>query len=527
MNIKLFFLFQSLTSMFLYAQPGNLDLTFANNGVAITDVSPTNSSDFGDAVIINNNKILATGSAINSNGGSFDFALAQYNLDGSLDSSFGNNGIVTMDLNGSSNLSICSVIQSDNKIITVGVISNFNRDVAIVRFNADGSLDTSYANNGIFIYDNGFGDDFGKWVDILPDNSIIVGCQTTSSILSKDYTILKLNELGNLDLSFGDNGKMTTNIGNNDGLFYLKIQNDNKILVTGSSSKSDSGNGDVRDKVLLRYTSDGFLDTTFNNTGIIFTSFESGKNDYGTSSITQTDGKIVVSGYSGAGTGETPQFAMSRYNQDGGIDISFGIDGTTLTDFGPGRDLCYSSVIQPDGKIILGGINTFSTTNFAGDIILARYDVNGLLDQTFGTNGLVISNLNHNLVNQGRSLALQPDNKLLFLGASGSNSSPYNFTLARFLTDENLEINDYVSNSKIYFITPNPASEGILVQNNTSDNKMVNIEIYSSIGEKIKSVYNYIPNLQQSISLKNMSNGIYLIKITNNKTTEVIKLIKE
>lgn len=517
MKIKLLLLLQLIILNSVYSQVGTLDSTFGTNGITITDVSNNLLDDGSSSVFVkDNNSILLTGYSTNTNGYR-DFALAQYNSNGVLDNTFGTDGITILNISSSDSHAFASIIQSDGKIITVGYTNNTTSDVAVARFNSNGTLDMSYATNGIYSYDSG-GDDTAVTVSILPDDKIIIGCN-----FSNDYGLLKLTNSGILDASFGTNGTVKTNLGGIDATRGMKLQSDGKILIVGTSSKKNNGDGDVYDKAVIRYNSDGSLDTSFNSTGIVFTSFESGKDDGGYAINIQSDGKIIVNGAS-----ENPQgydnIALVRYNTDGSIDSSFGTNGTTFTNYAD-DDASFTSLIQKDGKIIIAGYSTNMTT-FKRDFILVRYNNDGLLDNTFGTNGICTTDLNNNSSDFGFSLAFQSDNKILLAGYTEKSGGTYDSAIARYTIDGNLGIDDFENKSEKYSIFPNPFSESISVISHNSNNQKADIGIYSMDSKKIKSINNYVFDANQNIHLGHIAKGVYLLKISNQFTTEIIKIIK-
>ncbi|QNK77968.1 T9SS type A sorting domain-containing protein [Winogradskyella sp. PAMC22761] len=517
MKIKLLLVLQLIILNSVHSQIGDLDTTFGVNGIVTTDVSNNLLDDRIFSVLVKDNgSILVTGDT-RSITGDRDFALTQYDSNGALDTSFGTNGITTLDINNQDDRANQSALQSDGKIITVGEGRNTTTDIIIARFNSNGILDNSYGVNGIFTYDSGDGD-FAKSIAVLPDNKVIIG-----SRIFQNYVIMKITETGSLDNSFGTNGIVTTDLGYLDIITDLKVHSDGKILITGFSSRFDSVD-DTEDKTLIRYNSDGSLDTSFNNTGIIFSSFEDGKKDRGQSISIQPDGKIVITGTSEDDLGYK-NIALSRYNNNGSIDSSFGTNGTTFTNYSD-DDYSYSSLIQSDGKIVIGGFSYNDSTS-QRDFILVRYNSDGNIDNTFGNNGITTTDLNNNSSDYGFSLAFQSDNKLLIAGFTYENGGTLDSVIARYTINGNLGFDDFNNNPKSYLVYPNPAVESITIINNTFNNEKVNIEIYSVDGKKLKYFTNYNLDDNQNIPLSYLVKGVYILKISNNRTSEILKIIKK
>ncbi|WP_282067954.1 T9SS type A sorting domain-containing protein [Olleya namhaensis] len=511
MKTKLLFI-SILIFQFSYSQNGSLDTSFGTNGIVINDISDNLLSDKSLSIIVKDNgAFVVSGYTTNSNGNK-DIALAQYNSDGSLDTLFGTNGIVTLDINGLDEDAISSTFQSDGKIITVGETDN---KVVVARFNSNGTIDTSFATNGIFVY-NISSEDVAIAVAISTNHEIYIGCR-----FFFDYGVIKLTELGTFDSTFGTNGIVTTDLGSVDYLTDIKLLSDNKLIVTGTSGNNHSGiNGDSFDKAIIKYNSDGSLDTTFNSNGIIFTTYEDGGDDSGNALIIQPDNKIVVCGSSYIGT-EDDNFALARYNIDGSVDTSFGINGVSIIDHGLDFEICTSALLQGDGKILVGGY-VINGTTFDFNFGLARYNSDGSIDSSFGNNGIILTDLNNNSSDYAYSMAFQ-NNKILLTGSTRVSGNSDDFAIVRYLADDTLGINELTENTNTYSIYPNPTSRVFYITNKSKKNTISNIVIYSINGTKIKSFSDF--DLSQKIILDNLSNGVYFVEVSDKLVTETFKLV--
>ncbi len=169
---------------------------------------------------------------------------------------------------------------------------------------------------------------------------------------------------GDLDLSFGGGGKVTTAIGTGGDFGYSVIQQaDGKLVVAGSS-----WNGSNADVALVRYNADGPLDTGFDGDGKVTTAI-GGSDDVGYSVIQQADGKLVVAGTSY--NGSNVDFALVRYNADGSLDTGFDGDGIVTTAIGGSYDAGNSVIQQADGKLVVAG-HSSNGNNY--DVALVRYE---------------------------------------------------------------------------------------------------------------------------------------------------------
>lgn len=191
---------------------------------------------------------------------------------------------------------------------------------------------------------------------------------------------------GQLDPTFGTGGRVTTDFfGNNDSVNAIAIQADGKIVVAGSARRGGVFTG-VDEFALARYNPDGTLDSTFGTGGRVTTDFF-GSGDDARAIAIQADGRIVAAG--GVATGSIRDFALARYNIDGTLDATFGTGGKVTTDFSDFIDEVRDVVIQADGKILAVGETLARSSSTSFDFALARYNTDGTLDLTFGTKGRV------------------------------------------------------------------------------------------------------------------------------------------
>ncbi len=410
------------------AVPHNSSTFLSGGGVVTTDFG---GSDFGRSIVLQTDgKIIVAGES--SGGGDGGFAVVRYNVDGSLDTTFDGDGKVTTDFGGLE-YATSAALQSDGKIVVAGyngISSSGGGDFAVVRYNTNGSLDTTFDGDGKVITDLG-GWDKAESVKIESDGKIVVAGYTgISSSGGGDFAVVRYNSNGTLDTSFGANGKVITNVGAEDYVHSLIVQTDNKIVVIGESGISSSGGSDF---ALVRYNADGSLDTTFGVGGKATTDFRFG--DFVGGAAIQPDGKIVVVGdsYSFADMAASggQDFVIVRYNSNGTLDTSFDSDGKIVADFG-GSDSAHSVTLQPDGKIVVTGSSSPAGGSGSGEVIVVRYNTDGTLDTTFSGDGVVKTALGDE--SEGNSLVVQSDGRILVAGASASNGNP-DFLLVRYNAD--------------------------------------------------------------------------------------------
>ncbi len=331
-----------------YTSAGQLDTSFNTNGKVLTQVS-ANGDDASSVAIQSDGKIVVVGSSGDTKK---NFVVVRYTSVGQLDTSFNANGIVITAVSSNQDLASSTVVQADGKIVVAGSSgTTLNWRFAIVRYTSDGQLDTSFNANGIVITVVG---DEGRAnsVAIQSDGKIVaVGYATVSG--NREFAVVRYTSTGQLDTSFNGNGKVVTAIGySHDYGNSVAIQSDGKIVVAGSAGISGNPGDDIiYNFVVVRYTSTGQLDTSFNNNGKAVTAV-SPVGDGGRSVAIQSDDKIVVAGYSDVG-GNDLDFAVVRYTSAGQLDPSFNTNGKVITSLGSSHNYATSMAIQSDGKIVV------------------------------------------------------------------------------------------------------------------------------------------------------------------------------
>ena len=322
---KITFLIASLIAVTtLNAQDGVLDNSFGTNGRVITDiVSEDNAAR--NLVIQPDGKIVVAGK---SNTGNIDqFALARYDVNGVLDNTFGSGGLVVTNVSMGDDVIRGMALQADGKIVVVGYAGVVNEFLAVARYNADGTLDNTFATNGIdsllIINNPGDGDrSVPNDVKIQSDGKIVIAGHYYNGS-DKDFYTARINQFG-MDNSFGTNGVATYDSGSGDDeAWAMELQADGSILLAGNIS-----NGNDADFGLLKYTTAGVLDNTFGTAGVVTTELGGNVDDYPTQVIMQPDGKILVTGVKFE---TTQDLVIARYSSTGILDNTFAVSYTHLT----------------------------------------------------------------------------------------------------------------------------------------------------------------------------------------------------
>ncbi len=392
----------------IFALPGDLDTTFGvSGGYVVSDFLAAQVDErANDVAVQTDGKIVVVGSrfaAVNS----VDYLAARYNADGTLDTTFSSDGIFLLH-NSNSDVLNAVAIQTDGKIVAVGQ-SNSTTEAYVIRLNANGTLDTTFSGDGIFEITSA---GVALSVALQTDAKIVIG----SRGLSGESIIIRLNTNGALDTTFDTDGIASLSP-NHYEPYGLAIQSNGRIVVAGTSSISAGG-----DISTVRLLTSGALDTSFDTDGIAVTAVYAGDSEARSLAI-QTDGKIVVGGGPGANGSET-EAAIVRYNSDGSLDTSFDGDGIKLSNLniGSGDKYFNDLAAQTDGKILAIGDTTYSVAALfvVEDFTLLRLNADGTFDPSFDGNGIVRSQW----CEQGSDLALQTEGKIVAIGSQERLSNP-------------------------------------------------------------------------------------------------------
>jgi len=364
------------------ATTGFLDKTFNGNGRVLTDVA---GDDSGEAVAVQaDGKIVVVGS---SSGGT-DVALVRYNTDGSLDTSFGGgDGIVITDVNGDDTGNAIA-IQGDQKIVVAGSTDGTSQAL-LMRYDTNGVLDTSFGGgDGITTTTIGAGAIFLD-LTIQGDGSIVAAGAMTPDGVKGLAVVARYDSSGTLDTAgfASPDGYVTTNLGAGGGGQMTGVALDGtKIVAAGTSFSSTSSTVAV-----LRYTSAGVLDSTFGGgDGKVTTDVATGY-DFGGDVAIDGDGNIDVAG----GGGNKDVFL--RYNDTGALDTSFG-GGDGIAFAGKAGFEGFSGIaIRGTGEIVAVDAGFGKSYQPTGEFKAVQVTSTGALDTTFGSNGTAIASFSMNL----------------------------------------------------------------------------------------------------------------------------------
>ena len=500
--LLLFFVSINVTN----AQSGVLDPSFGNNGIVLTEISPNN--NYGEAVAVQaDGKIVVAGYA--GAPATYRMAVARYNTDGSLDNSFGSNGTLNFQVGAAKSYVTAMKIQADGKIVLAGYTwDNVSGDMALVRLNQDGSFDNSFGNNGITIIDAG-GNEIAEAMTILDDGKILLAGNNDDS-----FSIARFNTDGSLDSSFGANG-WSIIMFDQGGSFVkdLAMQDDGKVLLAGFLFNATNF---IYEMAAARINVDGSSDNSFGTNGKVHFNIGNG-NDFAEGIAVQADGKIVLGGHKWiANAQQRHDFAAVRLNTNGEFDTSYGNGGVATAQIVDGANYTRQMLLQPDNKAVLVG---FTVLNGVYDIAMVRFDTDGNLDSTFGTDGMVSTDIDTR-EDYANAITLQADDKILLTGYSYTPAGDASIFVARY-NNAPLSIGDNLALE--FRVYPNPTSDQLTLELNDASSTY-QIEIFDILGKKVIS-----SEIQKvgTIDVSSLTSGTYLLKFNSDYKTNVVRFVKK
>ncbi|MCF6133431.1 T9SS type A sorting domain-containing protein [Flavobacterium wongokense] len=462
------------------AQNGVLDNSFGSNGLKTIAISNKNVRGYFILTFSDNSFMVSGNTDENPNGAINRSAfISKHTSDGNLDLTFGNNGFITIP-NGSNGISSISdmVKQPDGKILISGFI---NGRPMLMRLFENGNYDSSFGSNGIANVSVN-----GK-IGIQNDGKIIIatGFQNGNTCV---YSFSKFLENGNIDASFGINGTMLNDITGYDYDYCLgiKILPDNKFITIGTSSFhwgnyrnavvckfDENGNPDNT------FGTNGMNMTAIGTSPgyAIFRDFEILNNGQ-----IVTCGSAEYSGGTGGFGGTKP--VVVKYNSNGTLDTAFGTNGIViLNTIFNANDNFYAIKVQQDGKILGLGGSAYPYPYMQSYLNITRLTETGNLDLSFGNNGVFLTNTNNSQLNGGWEIDIQNDDKIIAVGYTATTDIADKTTLiCRLSPDNSLNTDENMAERHIK-IYPNPTTEYIHLSNLS---EILGYTIYNLLGDKIE-----------------------------------------
>ncbi len=365
---------------------GTLDTLFhPNDGYTIYQSGNNSTQDHGvEMVVQKTGKIVVAGYTNTS--GNKDILVTRFSPDGLPDLYFGKDGkiIVSGPVPKDDYAFGLDSDSNENLVVTGRMNTGNSTEIVVIRFTKDGQPDTSFGREGVLIYKTPFGGtNTGRAVKTLSDGSMIITGETNRSA-NKDLFILKLKKNGEVDKTFGtgtDKGIVIYDgIKNRDDFgFGLATNSDGSMFVTGGATDNEKGK-----IVLMKLDKNGNFDGKFGDKGIVLYSGDGKEPDYGNWVVVQKDGKPVVAGVVSNKTGSY-DIVLLRYTKEGKLDTTFGKNGTVI--YGtPGKyDYAWNVEVEGDGALIVAGTITVDGKEIPA---LLKFTKDGILDKSFGKDGV-------------------------------------------------------------------------------------------------------------------------------------------
>jgi uncharacterized delta-60 repeat protein len=404
-----------------YSADGSLDRSFGDGGTVVIRFAQR-SFVANTLVLQPDGKVVLGGLSSDLAAGSLQLAVARYNADGSPDAGFGTAGMASSAVGDAGAQANAVVVQPDGRIVVAGTaFSHGNPDEFLVaRYAPTGALDTTFGTGGVLATAVGAGASSASALALEPDGHLlVVGTAYSNGATDDDFALVRYSSSGQLDPGFGQHGVVTTDFSAGeaggsasvDHVAAVVLLPDARIVVGGYTR------GESQSFAVARYNPDGALDATFGRGG---RAQVPAREPQVSSIVLQRSGEIVLAGSSVSSDRGTAPFALAQLHPDGSTDETFGSGGLVTTSFDGSRSGTRAVTAEPDGRLISGGAR-FGAPSASGDALpdsgfaLARYNPDGSLDRSFGTDGRAVSSLG----DAGATpvaLAVQPDGKIVAAG---------------------------------------------------------------------------------------------------------------
>jgi uncharacterized delta-60 repeat protein len=391
---------------------GSFDACFGKNGKRTSDLTTGADANEAQAVAIDaQGRIVLVGYATIA--GSTNFAVVRYNADGSLDNSFGTSGVTTFAFGGLTERAVAVTTDSSDRIVVLGsdASGSTSSDFAVARLDETGALDNTFSGDGKQTVNfGGFNNDYGHAVAIDSTGKIVVAGFTDNAGGIIDFAVARLLTDGSLDNTFDTDGRQTVDFATNaDEAYAVTIGAADSIIVAGKTAAGDD------EMAVAKLTSAGALDTTFDTDGLQTVGFAGGSNDAAKAVSLDSSGNVFVAGYTVVGTDVV--FAVAKLTAAGVSDTTFDTDGKQTVNFGGTDEQANSILVDSSGRIVIVGTSDGAEIKFA----VARLTAIGGLDSTFNGTGKLRSDYS-GTGDTGNAGVLDADGKIVVVGSRQADS---------------------------------------------------------------------------------------------------------
>lgn len=467
-----------------------LDPTFGAGGLVSTDIG---SGTYDDAYAITlqpDGMILAAGTS--GYDGQQDIALARYWMDGSLDPAFGVDGKTTVSISFGNDIGMAIALQPDGKILVGGYAYLEEISFVLVRFLADGTVDTDFGTDGVVVTAMGGNTSIATGVAVQDDGKILL-CGGGFG----GFSVVRYEADGAVDMGFGTDGLALCPFpGASAQANAIGLQSDGRIILAGYASGKS---GDAI--ALAAFDGDGLLDADFGTDGTTTASWN-GSGVATAMAIGADDGITVV------GSASTKAL-VARFTPAGALDLDFyntGIRQLTLTD----TDMSNATgvTLQTDGKPLIAGYANYATNDF----VLIRMENDGTYDYEFGTEGVVSTDFTGTL-DRSHGVLVQPNGAMVVAGGTYNTTQDRNFAMARYLVDFGTGVAPVPASSDAITVHPNPAMDRLHIT--VPDGREVQVRVLDLMG---RTVLEQGPT--STLDISRLAAGAYTLVTTDAQAME-------
>ena len=518
-------IYLSIILLFIYSinvksQPGTLDSDFSADGKVSVEFS--NNDDVINAMLVQaDGKILVAG--YSNNGNNDNMALARFTSDGSMDVSFGVSGKKVIFINSGTDRINAIILQPNQSILAAGqMFSGSYENLALVRILPDGQMDNNFSGDGIATISYS-GLDENAYAIAMQNNGKILVAGYSDNGSNDDFMIVRFNRNGTLDTTFSLDGIVTTDFeGRDDRAYSIIVLPNNKILV-GGYAEDDYGPRD-KDFAIVLYNQDGSIDLSFGTNGKVMTDVSGSDEDYARTLTLTENGKIIQGGYT-YNFLASASMTVIQYNMDGSLDTEFANNGIFRDMLGAHTAFCNATLCQVNSKILLGGYTYYEDSY---DFTLVRLNPDGSYDSEFGTDGISTIDFGYQYDDYAYAMAIQDDHRILLAGYS-EDGNDKDFAVARFLAGfytatpepQNLKKirifpNPANNQFNLHYSLDQESDISIIIRNMAG--QIIDIPINNEF--KMPGIYT------EKIKLsKDYSGSLYLIEFSFNEKTVFTKLL--
>ena len=526
-----------LVSFFAVAQSGAIDKTYGKQGFSVLATSKQGLDIPSQKMVLQkDDKLVFVADAVDSATTNNLINVSRLSADGTIDKTFGKNGVTTLNFSGDEANSTCITVQADGKILISGLYSQgTNGDdyqVLLVRLNANGSLDGNFGTSGILNIGNPLSLEIATSIQLVANGKILIGgiIQGTTDEFTLPM-LMRLNPNGSLDYTFATNGiyKYDGALSNTPTKFLFNMAQD-KVGNIFAAGESSNAQGEYKG-FMIKTNINGTLDNTFGTNGIVEIGDDNADDAVYFSNLkVQADGKIVV--LKSVELADNSLIGrLIRFQANGKEDPTFGTAGAVTINIGTGLGVLPNDLIlQSDGKITVNVLGIDMKTAVF-DNITARYDKNGKIDNTFGIQSLVKVS-SDTIDYSGANMLMQSDGKVI-VSVNGANfkTDQANRTTFRLLNPGTTTTQD-ISIANDLKIFPNPTQNDFIL-NYTLENSQNNISI-DLVNLEGKTIAPLLNNISRNTGVQtehihlseNIASGVYFLRIKNTTFMSQIKVVK-